>query len=112
MISFVELSAVGLAGSGERNIRLCLHYIFFFQAEDGIRDVAVTGVQTCALPICRSNRCSAAHDPSATLVSLRQTDSPNHPARSDGKGRATSDSCSSRRSTRAVLPSGDRKSVV
>src|SRR2546429_4468379 len=28
---------------------LCL--LFFFQAEDGIRDVAVTGVQTCALPI-------------------------------------------------------------
>src|SRR2546429_6371018 len=27
-------------------------YCFFFQAEDGIRDVAVTGVQTCALPIC------------------------------------------------------------
>src|SRR2546422_11626851 len=26
---------------------------FFFQAEDGIRDVAVTGVQTCALPIAR-----------------------------------------------------------
>src|SRR2546429_1627395 len=25
--------------------------VFFFQAEDGIRDVAVTGVQTCALPI-------------------------------------------------------------
>src|SRR5205809_2791593 len=24
---------------------------FFFQAEDGIRDVAVTGIQTCALPI-------------------------------------------------------------
>src|SRR2546427_2636039 len=28
----------------------CL-YIFFFQAEDGIRDLTVTGVQTCALPI-------------------------------------------------------------
>ena len=27
-------------------------FFFFFQAEDGIRDVAVTGVQTCALPIC------------------------------------------------------------
>src|SRR2546430_15995807 len=27
------------------------HNFFFFQAEDGIRDVAVTGVQTCALPI-------------------------------------------------------------
>src|SRR2546422_6234991 len=29
----------------------CLSVFFFFQAEDGIRDVAVTGVQTCALPI-------------------------------------------------------------
>src|SRR2546428_1632308 len=28
-----------------------LHLTFFFQAEDGIRDVAVTRVQTCALPI-------------------------------------------------------------
>src|SRR2546429_7336647 len=28
-----------------------MYFIFFFQAEDGIRDVAVTGVQTCALPI-------------------------------------------------------------
>src|SRR3712207_8329965 len=33
-----------------------LYYIdlfFFFQAEDGIRDIGVTGVQTCALPICK-----------------------------------------------------------
>src|SRR5207249_7414666 len=29
-----------------------LVYHFFFQAEDGIRDRNVTGVQTCALPIC------------------------------------------------------------
>src|SRR6266550_5504909 len=28
-------------------------FFFFFQAEDGILDVAVTGVQTCALPILR-----------------------------------------------------------
>src|SRR5256885_11735158 len=27
-------------------------FVFFFQAEDGIRDYKVTGVQTCALPIC------------------------------------------------------------
>src|SRR5699024_11726014 len=27
-------------------------FFFFFQAEDGIRDRNVTGVQTCALPIC------------------------------------------------------------
>src|SRR3712207_7184313 len=26
-------------------------FVFFFQAEDGIRDIGVTGVQTCALPI-------------------------------------------------------------
>src|SRR3712207_8285525 len=30
---------------------LCV-FFFFFQAEDGIRDIGVTGVQTCALPIC------------------------------------------------------------
>src|SRR5437879_11963926 len=28
-----------------------LFFLFFFQAEDGIRDTSVTGVQTCALPI-------------------------------------------------------------
>src|SRR5437016_10721141 len=28
-------------------------FFFFFQAEDGIRDWSVTGVQTCALPICK-----------------------------------------------------------
>src|SRR2546430_9180770 len=34
--------------------RLCLAcFFFFFQAEDGIRDLTVTGVQTCALPIFR-----------------------------------------------------------
>src|SRR5690554_5709529 len=31
-----------------------LFFFFFFQAEDGIRDADVTGVQTCALPICMS----------------------------------------------------------
>src|SRR5205085_9210064 len=30
-----------------------LCFFFFFQAEDGIRDLTVTGVQTCALPISR-----------------------------------------------------------
>src|SRR5436305_8287633 len=42
-----------------------LHYLFFvffffFQAEDGIRDADVTGVQTCALPIYRPERPAAA----------------------------------------------------
>src|SRR5437762_11306367 len=32
-------------------IVLLVYFFFFFQAEDGIRDTSVTGVQTCALPI-------------------------------------------------------------
>src|SRR5204863_1805331 len=35
-------------------------FIFFFQAEDGIRDLYVTGVQTCALPISTGQRCTGA----------------------------------------------------
>src|SRR5688572_31611512 len=34
---------------------LCFFFFFFFQAEDGIRDLTVTGVQTCALPISRGD---------------------------------------------------------
>src|SRR5207247_7853455 len=36
-------------------VNLVYFFIFFFQAEDGIRDPLVTGVQTCALPICPSD---------------------------------------------------------
>src|SRR2546430_5417907 len=44
--SMIRVYSVSLIGS------LCVHYFFFFfQAEDGIRDLTVTGVQTCALPI-------------------------------------------------------------
>src|SRR5256885_12443460 len=32
--------------------------VFFFQAEDGIRDYKVTGVQTCALPISKKRGCA------------------------------------------------------
>src|SRR3712207_7326655 len=35
-----------------KNISFGTVFFFFFQAEDGIRDIGVTGVQTCALPIC------------------------------------------------------------
>src|SRR5690349_23430804 len=41
-----------------------LLFFFFFQAEDGIRDLYVTGVQTCALPISVASGCSLA-DPLA-----------------------------------------------
>src|SRR2546430_9022077 len=39
--------------------------VFFFQAEDGIRDLTVTGVQTCALPI------SVAGHASSTSLTFR-----------------------------------------
>src|SRR5258707_11056633 len=45
--------------------RLIIPRFFFFQAEDGIRDIGVTGVQTCALPIsdvCSSDRFGAISD--------------------------------------------------
>src|SRR5260370_2360926 len=42
-------------------LRVCCLF-FFFQAEDGIRDDLVTGVQTCALPIDRkSTRLNSSH---------------------------------------------------
>src|SRR5205823_9093919 len=45
-------------GTGAR-----LGLLFFFQAEDGIRDKLVTGVQTCALPICGlGSRAPRSHD--------------------------------------------------
>src|SRR5205085_6970546 len=36
-------------------VYMCFFVFFFFQAEDGIRDLTVTGVQTCALPISPSS---------------------------------------------------------
>src|SRR2546430_3858269 len=40
--------------------------VFFFQAEDGIRDLTVTGVQTCALPILSPGRGAACCAPRLT----------------------------------------------
>src|SRR5258707_12022757 len=40
-------------------------FFFFFQAEDGIRDIGVTGVQTCALPI--SPRRAPGRDPAGAV---------------------------------------------
>src|SRR5260370_39496175 len=43
-------SAKETVAYNNKGLVLC-RYLFFFQAEDGIRDSSVTGVQTCALPI-------------------------------------------------------------
>src|SRR5690606_40356744 len=58
---------------------------FFFQAEDGIRDFHVTGVQTCALPILRLTRepsSNAAVD-DGSLVSRMRHDGPSSEVRSE-----------------------------
>src|SRR2546422_4615248 len=70
---------------------------FFFQAEDGIRDVAVTGVQTCALPI---SSCSSTRRPfSRVAASTRSPDwAAAPPAARTRRTRAT-------RNARIVLPS-------
>src|SRR5690606_40739317 len=54
---------------------------FFFQAEDGIRDFHVTGVQTCALPICsfenqqaRSQQISSLFQAASSHASFRNSD--------------------------------------
>src|SRR5256885_16373667 len=53
-------------------------FVFFFQAEDGIRDYKVTGVQTCALPISPSSR---------PCASARCLSSPRSTVRRPGRGR-------------------------
>src|SRR5437773_4301042 len=52
------------ANGGFQHLRILavlLIILFFFQAEDGIRDRDVTGVQTCALPIWRMRAAAARH---------------------------------------------------
>src|SRR5256885_12384496 len=51
----------------ETRLYQSIHF-FFFQAEDGIRDYKVTGVQTCALPI---SICSAVASPGPTTATYR-----------------------------------------
>src|SRR5208337_5070291 len=43
-------------------------FFFFFQAEDGIRDTSVTGVQTCALPICYAGSVGIAAGPEIGIM--------------------------------------------
>ena len=53
---------------------VCGFFFFFFQAEDGIRDDLVTGVQTCALPIPSLSTCSKVHTNITNLFELSRHD--------------------------------------
>src|SRR3712207_7222025 len=72
---------------------------FFFQAEDGIRDIGVTGVQTCALPICviavtpctfrgspRARRCAERRATWVACAKYGTSFADNHASRSSGSG--------------------------
>src|SRR5206468_9663525 len=48
-------------------IAVLYSFFFFFQAEDGIRDLIVTGVQTCALPISCCPTCARGRGPRAQV---------------------------------------------
>src|SRR6266567_4411581 len=58
-------------------------FFFFFQAEDGIRDLTVTGVQTCALPISRAGppRLRSGSTPASAFAACRGSCRPARPAR-------------------------------
>src|SRR2546426_5225423 len=60
-------------------------FVFFFQAEDGIRDYKVTGVQTCALPIlrraCRARRLGVPGAPDLDALLARTRSLPPETAR-------------------------------
>src|SRR3989441_7761828 len=60
-------SAVGFGAGGS------IVSFFFFQAEDGIRDKLVTGVQTCALPICPAVKSNARAQWPSNLLAKRPT---------------------------------------
>src|SRR3989454_11625806 len=66
--------------------RFSLFFFFFFQAEDGIRDYKVTGVQTCALPV--------PHESPAAPVQDWWTPHPTWPVLHPAVGRKPIDSAS------------------
>src|SRR5215210_1051998 len=65
----------GLATEGETDenaLAMAHEAFFFFQAEDGIRDTSVTGVQTCALPISCGGRARTADRAAEHRLRLRR----------------------------------------
>src|SRR2546427_10186799 len=72
--------------------------IFFFQAEDGIRDLTVTGVQTCALPI--------------SLLQRERSSAPAEAGRAQHQGRDDQFGLRNLRHGVSRLRDPDRKSVV
>src|SRR6266568_1130677 len=80
-------------------------FFFFFQAEDGIRDGTVTGVQTCALPIWSWS--------TDTWTCTATAPTPRRPIRTGSRARSASSPTSTASAARAALPHpGTRSSAL
>src|SRR5256885_11279419 len=101
----------GVGGQGGRSWRgTSSKCSFFFQAEDGIRDYKVTGVQTCALPICGRQRVPLRHhgrrrDPSPRRAGEEERRLPQVAPLAGPRARVGGSLC-------RAAPQLDRKSVV
>src|SRR5690606_40391633 len=83
-------------------------FLFFFQAEDGIRHFHVTGVQTCALPICKRRKASY-----STIHSRRHTVARRRRAtRSPPPEHSTKNEIHNRVSTSALCTPADNSSCA
>src|SRR5256886_13085683 len=108
-----RLMRIGTASSPGASfaILISLLQVFFFQAEDGIRDLTVTGVQTCALPIFTRNRYAAGVAAKVDVVQAEtQLKSTQAQAIDTGVQRAQLEHAIA--VLIGKLPSEDRKSVV
>src|SRR5207245_7453572 len=85
---------------------------FFFQAEDGIRDATVTGVQTCALPISRGRRlCRAgARRRLKTLVVVGSAAAARERARAQPPGGLGGESSPAQRASEGLLRASAERS--
>src|SRR3712207_7227471 len=72
-ISYIYQKYIYLLLYFQSEIIFGLFFFFFFQAEDGIRDIGVTGVQTCALPIFMNRLAAIDSVTRSRGVSLRPT---------------------------------------
>src|SRR2546430_5728016 len=75
-----------------RVLSLSVYFFFFFQAEDGIRDLTVTGVQTCALPISANGLCLRTGDEcrqAAPACRLAESSSRDYRSGRSGRDHAT-----------------------
>src|SRR5256885_12939052 len=102
----LEMISIWIAGASYYRV----FSVFFFQAEDGIRDYKVTGVQTCALPICARYR-ARVRELRSVAQHQRQAALAGEAARTGGAG-GLLDLHMHQLHPHASLPQGDRKSVV